>query len=232
MNRFIILALFFLTVLPAKAQMTNAEVYNFEVGDVLQTSIAALGGPFFYLDTITQKTIVADTVYYTIKRVNLETFGPTIVFVSISQVSKQYILSALTFPLGQGSCLPPIDTMFIGDCGQNVYKQSSSYDSTCFEPNIWYAEWYEGLGGPYAYVDNVVDGIYYETELIYSNTQQWGECGSYSSYETLGIEESTLNQNSIELLKTYDLLGREVNTTTKGIVLQLYSDGSIKKVSQ
>lgn len=230
MIRLVALSICLLIGSTLKAQLTNGIVYNFEVGDVLQTRISDynFGGTFYYLDTIIQKSISSDTVFYTRKRVVIESFGPYYVYASTHQQTLQYVISAQLAPFPQGSCLPPTDSTFIGACGEDVYVQSSNYDTTCFEPPVWYATYHEGLGGPYAEVENVAQNIHYETELVYSNTQQWGECGTYINYTSASVSE--LEPNTKILVAEYNALGQKTDIHTKGLVIQVYQDGTIRKI--
>lgn len=88
------------------------------------------------------------------------------------------------------TCLPTSDTMMMDNCGTLFHRRHSNMDSTCFEPQIWYSDLYAGLGGPYYYVYDPVGGgapgSWFSKTLLYYNTAQHGECGTFMS--VAGIE--------------------------------------------
>ena len=209
---------------------TQGQIYNFSVGDVFEVKTHGSVYPLYELDTIVSKTINGDSIHYVIYR-NWFINGPS----PSSGQSTEYLNidisqpAIITPPIY--SCSPTIDSIFIGDCGQTIWHRETYFDACTFDPPIWKADLMEGLGGEYYwYMDpsnpNPSHTIW--RELIYSNTQQWGVCGSYYSWFT-GIDEHIPIDKII--LKTIDLLGREIREKqTHTILIYIYSDGTVEKV--
>jgi hypothetical protein len=213
------------------AQVTQGVIYNFEIGDVLQTKFTTTTNPpvRYELDTIVDKVVSGNSISYTIHRyVKLDGPPP---YPQISN-SVETLNIVATLPAEHvdwfQSCLSPIDSIYVGNCGQNVYNRISDADTSCFEPPNWTSSLYEGLGGPYFYGNDPSNPFWYvQKELIYSNTSQWGECGQYQSW-FVGVEE--LSNTPKSLVKIIDLLGREVNFEPNKTLIYIYSDGSVEKM--
>ena len=180
------------------AQLTRAQVYDFEVGDVFQVSTlgAAKGPGPTRIDTITAKYYSADmdTLYYNVSTLTFTPESPwtepsynygqvTRVFTNLDNPASHYGFAE--------SCLPSSDTSFTNYCGAYVEQFHSNADETCFEAVQWHSELHQGLGGPYYYrYDPVANGTpleWFAKQLTYFNTSQYGECGSYSGPN--GIKE-------------------------------------------
>jgi hypothetical protein len=171
------------------SQLTNAEVYSFEIGDVLQTKRTSGGTPgyLYELDTILNKVVGTGIITYTIQRhtvfigpVSSETLSvETLVVNNLSSAANHYLYV---------SCLPPIDSSYTGVCVQGIDQRKSDWDTSCFEPPMWISTLHEGLGGPYYSIVDYSNLLDLNYELIYSNTVQWGPCGSYFDV-ALGMEE-------------------------------------------
>ena len=225
-----LLILLFIASFQLHAQMTNAEVYNYEIGDVHQTKLYGNAGPpiEYHLDSIVNKVLGLDSITYTIHR---KTFldGPPPYPTLSSSVETLVITNLTSYPnhFVYGSCLPYLDDSITGNCGEGVDFRQSAMDSTCFEPPIWFSTLHEGLGGPYYDVYDFSNSVDYQYELIYSNSAQYGKCGNYFNFY-LGIEE--LNTNTRKVVKMVDYLGRETEFKANTPLIYIYSDGTTEKV--
>lgn len=226
----LLLFLLFVSSFQLNAQMTNAEVYNFEIGDVHQTKLSGTNPPIrYHLDTIVGKVFGADSITYTIQRKEFFN-GPSPTYPIFNTSIETLIITNLTSYVDHfyyPSCLPAEDTTIIGSCGEEVNKRESVWDSTCFEPPIWTSTIHEGLGGPYHDVYDFSVSADYQYELIYSNTSQWGECGNYFDIY-VGIEELTIAPR--KLIKIVDYLGREVPFSSNTPLIYIYDDWSTQKI--
>ncbi len=209
---------------------TQGQVYNYEIGDVLETRFMTNSLPpiTYQLDTIVDKQVNGTIITYTIHR-QTKYDGPppypqynfTTETLTISTTA-----TATHAPM-MSTCLPYINSTNTGNCGQTVWKRESNSDTNCFEPPIWISSLYEGLGGPYYYGNDASNpGWFVQNELIYSNTAQWGECGNY--YWIAGVEE--LSPMERELIKIVDLMGRETKAKPNTPLIYIYSDGSTEKM--
>jgi hypothetical protein len=179
------------------SQLTNAEVYNFEIGDVLQTKRTSVGTPgyLYELDTIVDKVVGSGIITYTIQR-HTVFIGPvssetpsveTLVVNNLNSAANHYFYV---------SCLPPIDSSYTDLCGQGIDQRKSDWDTSCFEPPMWISTLQEGLGGPYYSIVDYSNMLDLNYELIYSNTAQWGPCGSYFDL-AVGMEEEITEEFTV-----------------------------------
>ncbi len=187
---------FLLFTLNTHAQLTNAEVYDFEVGDVFQVKYG--GGFLVVTDTIIGKDYspTLDTIFYTIDRLQYSaqtaSYNESIVIQEVTNLT----LPATHYTYYY-TCLPATDSSFMGSCGEDIWRHHSNADETCFEGPTWYSDLYRGLGGPYYYrYDPSEPGFTtYTKTLTYYNSSQYGECGTPQIYT--GIEE--LSQSQIQV---------------------------------
>ena len=213
------------------AQPLQGIIYNFEIGDVLETKYTAYGSVAAYteyrLDTIISKQIAGDTITYTMNRYKL----------GISQSGSNYnqSIESLVTVVNQPanfeplfSCLPTTDTSYIGQCGQNSWNRETFFDTCDISPPNWSSTLIQGLGGPYYWLYNSKETITTKTlDLIYSNTTGTGECGKYY-WSTAGINE--LIHEKKQVLKIVDYLGREIEDKPNTTLIFVYSDGTTEKV--
>ncbi len=211
------------------SQPTQGQIFNFSVGDVFETKTHGSVYPLYQLDTIVSKTINGDSIHYVIHR-NYLSDGPN----PSSGQSVEYLNIDLTQPAMHTppviSCAPTIDSVFIGSCGQTVWHRETYFDTCSIDPPMWSADLMEGLGGAYYwYLDptNSDPSFTISHELIYSNTTQCGECGSYYSW-FVNIDE--LESFERKVIKVVDLLGRETEDKLNTILIYVYSDGTTEKV--
>lgn len=215
----------------SKAQLTNSEVYDFEVGDVFQTRDWSPSYPGYALrlDTVVEKIIGVDTIKYVIHRID-GAFGPP-PLPSLQYLTDTLVITNLNSPAEHfyyWSCLTPIDDTTYNSCADTVYRRSANYDDTCFEPPMWESFLRVGLGGPYYNITDYSSNVDYTHELIYSNTAMWGECGNMEDM-FIGIEEISLTLQK-ELIKIIDLTGKETELLSNTLLIFIYSDGTREKV--
>jgi hypothetical protein len=180
------------------AQLTNGQVYNFEVGDVHQMKgiyiSSGSGSSLIQTDTVIYKSYSTglDSITYHIQRQNYNSPGPGTPS-TITESIDTLIITNLNLPaihFTPNSCLTPTDTSYTDSCGLYYERLSSNFDSTCFEPNFWNSDLYAGIGGPYHYENNTVGNYTASWNLIYHNTVQQGECGTPATFVSIG--EKTL----------------------------------------
>jgi len=180
------------------SQLTNAEVFDFEIGDVFQVKYVGAGAGYtVYIDTIIGKEYspMLDTIFYTIDRLiynpYLVTFNESIIVQEVTNLTS--IAQHFTY----NTCLPATDSSFAGSCSEDIWRLHSNADQSCFEPPTWYSDLKRGLGGPYRYLYDPSSGSFnaYNKTLIYYNSAQYGECGTQQSY--IGIDEQSLFQINI-----------------------------------
>lgn len=178
------------------AQLTNAQVYNFAVGDVFQVKYDGPGvGPKpIETDTVIAKYYSSgmDSLFYIMN--HLEYVGS---FMQNPPIYNYYIDTVIITNLNAlanhfnyfNSCRPTSDTVMISSCGFTFERLHSNHADTCFEPPIWYSDLYPGLGGPYYYMyDPSLFGTgqeWYSKTLNYYHSNQHGECGTYQSVASL-----------------------------------------------
>ena len=75
----------------------------------------------------------------------------------------------------------------------------------------------------YSAVDYNVENI-----VNYYKLQQYDFDGSYENFDVISIDNTT--DKNIKIIKYFNLIGQEVDESTKGTIIILYSDGSTKKV--
>lgn len=174
--------------------LTHGQVYNFDIGDVLQIRCETpwnSSNPYKYeTKTITNKTYSpnSDTVFYT---VNIDTYVPppascgtctaiytnTTVIQSITNLSN----TAITHNNQTSTC------MFIGDsiktdaCGNTIWKKYPIPSVSCTsQPTQQSTFLMAGLGGPYYEYYSTAAGLptYWAYRLIYYSKQIGGTCGA------------------------------------------------------
>ncbi len=176
------------------AQLTNAQVYDFEIGDIFQVSYSS---GLIETDTIQSKFYSGnmDTLFYVMNSSQYIQF-PT----SINFTTDTITITNLNDPATHYSyqtCLPETDTVFLDNCGNTIERLHSNADSSCFEAQLWYSDLYVGLGGPYIFrYDPTIgggNGTTIEKTLTYYNSNQHGECGTFQPLPFIGLENPTPN---------------------------------------
>ncbi len=206
-----LLSLFiFVIQLNSYAQLTNTEVYDFEVGDVFYY-IAQNNAPggLYTLDTIVSKiwSQNLDTIWYGIKRksfvpdVSGQTNGaysyttPTLLITDLNSAASHFT-DGICGPDTTGFTKLTLDSSAL--CGNQMDFLTTYFDPNvplpCLEPLQWTSKLYAGLGGPYySITDNSAFGtsaFYFIKYLHYFNTQMHGSCGPFPSFaEVLELEK-------------------------------------------
>lgn len=219
--------MFLLLLFRSSAQLTNAEVYNFQIGDVLETKLSSPNNLGYILDTIVGKSTGVDSITYIINRIQVEV-GPN---PSGFAITDTLVITNLNSPPNHYyyfSCLPPIDDSLVGNCNERVDRRTSAFDTNCFEPPYWTSTLHEGLGGPYYVVYDPSNLVDISVELNYSNTALWGVCGNYYD-PTIGINELKAD-NYKTLIHVFDIMGRETEDKPNTLLIYIYSDGTTEKV--
>lgn len=182
----------------SSAQLTNGQVYNYEVGDVHQIRGIYISGGSGSVTTQTDTVIYKsysvglDSITYHIKR---QMYDPPVIFGAppiYTESVDTLLITNLNQPANHftaNSCLTPTDTSFTDTCGVYYERLSSDFDSSCFEPNFWYSKLYSGLGGPYHYESSTVGGYNVTWKLVYHNTVQNGECGTPAVFASVDEKE-------------------------------------------
>lgn len=189
-----------------QAQLTNLQVYDYEVGDVLQTRFIGFSNyvPVYTKDSITGKTVSAggDSITYSIHRVKI-TPATLSTPVSVQISSNSLVVTELNSAaphLAYVSCLSPYLTSTYNACGVFSEVLHSNADMNCFEAPSWTSTLLTGLGGPYYQVFEPGQNTSSNYELIYFKTAQHGECGQ--NYSLASLKEAvnpawTLSSNVV-----------------------------------
>jgi hypothetical protein len=157
--------------------LTNAQVYDFEVGDVVQgryqsSAPFSFGPPGYETKTIIGKEISQslDTIYYTIKRdyyipPACPTCSPTFSYDTIIQTITNLDLPANH--LNETSCFDLRDTSYYDYCGREVWERLPIPVENCFEPVSHTTKFVAGVGGPFFTKNDPKGPLYTEFVLIY-----------------------------------------------------------------
>ena len=161
----------------AQTFLTNGQVYDFEVGDVIQgrylgSGSLSFGPPAYETKTIIEKIYsqAFDTIYYTIKRdyytpPACPTCSPTFSYDTIIQTITNLDLPANH--LNETSCFDLRDTSYVDFCGREVWERLPIPVDTCFEPVTHTTKFVSGVGGPFFTKYDPKGPLYTEFTLIY-----------------------------------------------------------------
>lgn len=161
----------------AQTFLTNGQVYDFEVGDVIQgrylgSGSLSFGPPAYETKTIIEKIYsqAFDTIYYTIKRdyytpPACPTCSPTFSYDTIIQTITNLDLPANH--LNETSCFDLRDTSYFDFCGREVWERLPIPVDTCFEPVTHTTKFVSGVGGPFFTKYDPKGPLYTEFTLIY-----------------------------------------------------------------
>lgn len=157
--------------------LTNGQVFDFEVGDVVQgryqsSAPFSFGPPGYETKTIIGKEISQslDTIYYTIKRdfyipPACPTCSPTFSYDTIIQTITNLDLPANH--LNETSCFDLRDTSYVDFCGREVWEKIPVPVENCFEPITHTTSFVAGVGGPFFTKNDPKGPLYSEFVLIY-----------------------------------------------------------------
>ncbi len=174
----------------AQSFLTKAEVYSFDIGDVIQ---ARFDIPWKYTKIYETKTILKktysktnDSLFYTIKKelLSINSINSSLNTYSTStEVDSITGLNTIALHNNQTSgCMGNlIDTVYQGFCNKTVWQQHTGKSLSCdSSPNVETTYFVKGLGGPYyiyfsAIVWSALPAAKYE--LVYYSKSS-GACGT------------------------------------------------------
>jgi hypothetical protein len=184
--------------------LTNGQVFNFEVGDVIQgryqsSAPFSFGPPGYETKTIIGKEISQslDTIYYTIKRdcyipPACPTCSPTFSYDTIIQTITNLDLPANH--LNETSCFDLRDTSYVDFCGRVVWEKIPVTVENCFEPVTHTTTFVAGVGGPFFTKNDPKGPLYTEFVLIYYSKDTIS-CGNLM----VSIPELVENKNPLKI---------------------------------
>ncbi len=193
MNRYWILILFLFFAQFALGQgLTTGEVYDFEVGDVFQsTTTYSNGPPTTITATILERTDspAGDTVNYGIHRLTYTPpSGP-----GLPPGFSDQVISTTYFSLDEPAWQWEMqyDTLYVnpGMCGMAVWEIGTGDD---LGPNYGYSRFVQGCGGPYSHTYSDQTNQWQSVDLTYFNKGAV-ECGTFHSIP-VGISENLEQQ--------------------------------------
>jgi hypothetical protein len=166
--------------------LTNGQVYNYNVGDIIQSyyvtfSQSGSEPPTYYTKTILTKSFSVnnDTIFYTIKR---NTYRPVPIndpFFNTDTIGE--MATNLTEPIKHNNgttCYQTQDSFYLDYGNKQVWARypKNDTDTICFEPTTHTTKFIEGLGGPFYYFKPKGGTISYKEELIYyqKGSDSWG----------------------------------------------------------
>ncbi|MCB0771211.1 MAG: T9SS type A sorting domain-containing protein [Flavobacteriales bacterium] len=182
MRSIAILIALLLPLMACSQELTVAEVYDYQPGDVFQVrySLNGVGGgpggpPSFGTDSIQQRfySIGGDTLFYQVWRTLYRPplapgFDPTFL-----QELDTLMYTDLEGPATHHSlpnpCLEPQDSIGYADdhCGLETWVSWTNEDEGCFEPDSWISELIRGCGGPYYWSFEAAGPFLEERKLVY-----------------------------------------------------------------
>lgn len=209
------------------AQFTNAEVYNYQPGDVIERG-EFIGYPTIVIDTVLSRydSPTNDSIVYHIHQTVFQPWSPMHPGFEYELIDTLIIteLDSLASHFQDFSCLSPSLTNGIDTTCNRTYSRLLSMGSNqCFEAPSWSSVLYEGLGGPYFSIFYPSDNQFNEWQLMYYNTLNNGECGTFFA-STLGASENQLSDVQVSpnpVINALQLSGLEMNTTFEILDLQL-----------
>ncbi len=184
--------------------LSNAQVYDFNVGDIILSNYhnygmwGNSGPPSYTTQTVLSKfySSNADTLYYTFQS---ETYQPAACQACTasysSAITSQFIvdLDSVAVHGNQTTCFAIEDTSYFAFCNKQVWEKHSVIDTGCFEPVTNTTLLIAGLGGPYFEKYEPMGPMYSEHKLMaYRKFQD--TCGVLLSiYEKTDPAESAIN---------------------------------------
>lgn len=185
--------------------LTNGQVYDFDIGDVIQGKydIPWLNKTTYETKTILNKaySVANDSIFYNIKK---DLYSFIVSYTSTAIVSSSYTtsittetvtnLSAIALHNNYTNCLPLIDTTYLDYCNKHVWEKYYGLSVSCTsQPYMETTYLVMGLGGPYYNFYNgpaVSSFPAKKYELVYYSKTS-GSCGVLVT----GINESVLKEN-------------------------------------
>ena len=165
----------------SQTYLTNGQVYDFEVGDIIQGRGSSGGGyPTFDTKTILSKTFSTknDSIFYKIKIDYRQIQSPSTILTS-SDTILQIItkLEEAVNQLNQTTCAKTQDSVYRDFGNRLVWEIHPLLDtSNCVEVTTETTKVIEGIGGPFLSLFQSAGPLYSEYTLIYykKGSASWG----------------------------------------------------------
>lgn len=171
--------------------LTNGQVYNYDVGDVIQAEsnstgqFGPTGPPTYSTQTILSKTITAnnDSLIYSIK---VHKYMPpacqscTSAPATTSTLTQMYTnlnAKAAGVNIADTNFWAFKDTLYTDNCNRSVYKRIGICKSFCMDKKLRENYFVAGCGGAY-YQDNVPQLTTGQLYLLTAYVKQTGSCGT------------------------------------------------------
>jgi hypothetical protein len=139
-----------------QTSLTYGQVFNFDVGDVIQgvhnsSQNFNSNPPNYQTNTILSKTITInnDSIIYSTK---IDFYSPpacqTCSPSSSTQTLTQIVTNLNSFVpnTNNTTCLPTADTLYYSNCNKRTYEIHPVYGTSCFEPTTETTKYIEGVG--------------------------------------------------------------------------------------
>lgn len=139
-----------------QTSLTYGQVYNFDVGDVVQGTYNSSQNfnsnpPTYRTNTILSKTITInnDSIIYSTKidfytPASCPTCSPSSSSQTVTQISTN--LNSFVPNTNGTTCLPTADTLYYSNCNKKIYEIHPLYSTSCFEPTTETTKYIEGVG--------------------------------------------------------------------------------------
>lgn len=192
----------------AKSQspLTIGQLYDYAIGDTIcytRTPNLGIAPPTSYTNTFLQKTIKVDTIIYQIRQsyytpqacpTCTPSFGINTYSYQVVNLNSLAQYASFTNTI----CTTLFDTIYVNNCGTTVMYRENIPTASCFEPTMYTAYLYQGLGSFYSYTINnsLPQGYGYQEQLTYYHKVGQPQCKAAG--QPLAIKENDLwNQISI-----------------------------------
>lgn len=139
-----------------QTSLTYGQVYNFDVGDIIQgthnySQNFNSNPPTYQTNTILSKTITTnnDSIIYSTK---IDFYTPpacqTCSSTSSTQTTTQIVTNLNSFVPNTNAttCLPTADTLYYSNCNKKTYEIHPLHTVSCFEPTTETTKYIEGVG--------------------------------------------------------------------------------------
>lgn len=231
---FILLGFFIAKTSCAQNSLTNGQIYNFNVGDIMQGrhfmryegKLSGFNGPPAYeTHTILQKqqSKLADTLFYKIKR---EYYTPKTCDTCFTSLLTDTIiqfytnLNLIADHYNTTDKLDINDTIYFNTCNRKVWEKSPIVDSSKIAGAMIHKTYFvEGLGGPYFTKVEPQGPVYSEFVLTYFQKSN-ESCGTFISASSKEFNDLNI---SIYPNPTNDKFTISVAKPFKNATLNLYT---------
>ncbi|MBA3683014.1 MAG: T9SS type A sorting domain-containing protein [Bacteroidetes bacterium] len=184
-TKIILLAVSLLIKMTVSSQsfLTNGQVYNFDIGDIIQGHHTSSAGHAYRTNTILSKLVSVNSITYTIQEniyspATCQTCQPSSSTNTITQVITN-LNSAVTHS-NQTNCHTTKDTMYYNNCNRLTSEKYPDPSSSCIL--LAYVDhttrYIEGVGGPFfsKFVSNAT--VQQEDYTLQYYSKQNGTCGT------------------------------------------------------